>query len=89
MSKLVDCPSCGGLLPAGRRCCPHCHCHYSPWRRLILLASAALGLGGCPSTTTVAHYGGPPVFYSDGGVDAAVPDLAVRDLGGEPSDGGP
>ena len=60
MSKLVDCPSCGGLLPPGRRCCPHCHCRYSPWRRLVLLASAALGLVGCNSPTNVVHYGGGP-----------------------------
>jgi hypothetical protein len=58
MSKLVDCPLCGGLVPAGRTCCPHCHCRYSPWRRFILLASAALGLAGCNSPTDVRHYGG-------------------------------
>ncbi len=57
MTKLVDCPSCGGLIPAGRRCCPHCHCRYSPWRRMLLLAGAALGLAGCGGSTNVVHYG--------------------------------
>ena len=71
MAKLVDCPSCGGLLPAGQRCCPHCHCRYSRWRRLVLVVSAALGMAGCGSPS-VAHYGSPPNF---GGPDAAVPDL--------------
>jgi len=36
MAKLVDCPSCGGFVPAGQRCCPHCHCRYSRWRRFVL-----------------------------------------------------
>jgi hypothetical protein len=71
MSKLVDCPSCGGLLPAGRNCCPHCHCRYSPWRRFVLLASAALGLTGCNSPTDIRHYGGTaglPGSSQDAGV---------------------
>jgi hypothetical protein len=74
MAKLVDCPSCGGLLPVGQRCCPHCHCRYSRWRRVVLLLSAAFGMAGCGSTNIV-HYGSPPGFISDGGVDASVPDL--------------
>jgi len=74
MAKLVDCPSCGGFVPAGQRCCPHCHCRYSPWRRVVLLVSAMIGLAGCGSPS-VAHYGGGPGFMPDGGVDAAVPDL--------------
>lgn len=76
MSKLVDCPSCGGLLPAGRSCCPHCHCRYSPWRRLLLLAAAAFGLGGC-SSPTVVHYGTGPVINEG-------TDMAVQDLGEAP-----
>jgi hypothetical protein len=71
MSKLVDCLSCGGLLPAGRHCCPHCHCRYSRWRRLVLLASVALGLTGCNSPTDVRHYGGTsglPGSAQDAGV---------------------
>lgn len=83
MLDLVDCPSCGGLIPAGRACCPHCHCRYSRWRRFVLVASAALGLAGCGDSTPVVHYGGSPGFPSP---DLAVPDLAVRDLGSEPSD---
>ena len=71
MAKLVDCPSCGGLLPVGQRCCPHCHCRYSRWRRLVLLVSAALGMAGCGSAPVV-HYGNPGhVGYPD----ASVPDL--------------
>ena len=66
MSKLIDCPSCGGLVPAGRNCCPHCHCRYSRWRRFILLASAALGLAGCNSPTDVRHYGGTPGLQDAG-----------------------
>lgn len=78
MAKLVDCPSCGGLLPVGQRCCPHCHCRYSRWRRLVLLVSAALGMAGC-APPSVAHYGGGPGF--GGGVDASVPDLgSPKDL---------
>lgn len=68
MSRLVDCPSCGGLLPAGQRCCPHCHCRYSPWRRLVLLASAALGLAGCNAPTNVVHYGAGPPLPKDAAV---------------------
>jgi hypothetical protein len=67
MMKLVDCPSCGGLLPAGQRCCPHCHCHYSPWRRLVLLVGAALGVAGC-GQPNVVHYGPGP----------QLPDMAVK-----------
>jgi len=80
LTKLVECPSCGGLLPANQRCCPHCHCRYSPWRRFVLLASAALGLAGCGSTPVV-HYGGGPGGVP-GGVDAsaAAVDMATRDL---------
>jgi hypothetical protein len=77
MSRLVECPSCGGLLPAGQRCCPHCHCRYSRWRRLVLLASAAFGLAGCGSTPVV-HYGGSPGFIPDGGTDASA---SITDLG--------
>ena len=66
MSKLVDCPSCGGLVPAGQRCCPHCHCRYSRWRRFVLLASAALGLAGC-GNESIMHYGSDSfcVTYKD------------------------
>jgi hypothetical protein len=71
-SKLVDCPACGGFVPAGQRCCPHCHCRYSRWRRLVLVVSAALGMAGCGSTS-VAHYGGHPGPIPDAGV----PDLSA------------
>jgi len=76
MSKIVDCPSCGGPVPAGQRCCPHCHCRYSRWRRFVLLATAALGMAGCDNTPVV-HYGASP-----GGMqpDASIPDMAVSDL---------
>jgi hypothetical protein len=77
MSKLVDCPSCGGLVPAGQRCCPHCHCRYSRWRRFVLLASAALGLAGC-GNESIMHYGGgifPP--GTDLSVPQPGPDLGV------------
>jgi hypothetical protein len=48
MSQLTDCPSCGGLLPVGKRCCPHCHCKYPAMKRWRLVAAAALGVGaGC------------------------------------------
>ncbi|HEY2743199.1 MAG TPA: hypothetical protein VGL86_01195 [Polyangia bacterium] len=72
MTKLVDCPSCGGLIPAGGRCCPHCHCRYSPWRRLMLLAGAALGLAGCSGPTNVVHYGPGPTGQPQTPVDMAV-----------------
>ena len=45
MTELADCPSCGGLLPVGWRCCPHCHCSYPAHKRWRLVAAAALGLG--------------------------------------------
>ncbi len=76
MTRLVDCPSCGSFVPAGRPCCPHCHCRYSRWRRLVLVASALLGLGGCGDSTPVRHYGSP-VFPNDLGVQLPPPaDLA-------------
>jgi hypothetical protein len=84
MSKLVDCPSCGGLVPAGQRCCPHCHCRYSRWRRFVLLASAALGLAGC-GNEPVVHYGGSPFPPgTDFSVTQPGPDMAMpRDLSHE------
>jgi hypothetical protein len=68
MSKLTDCPSCGGLLPEGRACCPHCHCKYPAMKRWRLVAAAALGVGaaGCGDSSTEAH-------------DASVPDASVYD----------
>ena len=73
---LIDCPSCGALLPSGRRCCPHCHCKTSTWRRVAFVVVAALGLAksGCLSPTPV--YGG--VIYN-------IPDASD---GKCPADGG-
>jgi hypothetical protein len=82
MSQLIDCPSCGGLLPAGRRCCPHCHCNYPVMKRWWLLIAAAVGIGaaGCDDhhTAPVVEYG-PPILQ-DASVDAA-PDLGNDDGG--------
>jgi hypothetical protein len=49
MSQMTDCPTCGGLLPVGKRCCPHCHCKYPTMKRWRLAAAAALSVGaaGC------------------------------------------
>ena len=72
MTSLVDCPSCGSLMPVERRCCPHCHCRTTRWRRWVLLASAALGLGapGCTNSPSppVTHYG-VSMMQGDGGTD--------------------
>ncbi|HEX4459029.1 MAG TPA: hypothetical protein VIA18_13725 [Polyangia bacterium] len=97
MAKLIDCPTCGGLIPSDRRCCPHCHCKTSLWKHWMLLVSAALGIGaaGCDKTTYANHYGTSMTGGSGGGLgggggtvarDMAVPDLGGSD-GGEP-DGG-
>jgi hypothetical protein len=53
MTPMLDCPTCGGLIPADRRCCPHCHCKSSAWKRWALVASATMGLGaaGCGGGT--------------------------------------
>ena len=92
MAQLLDCPSCGGLIPSDRRCCPHCHCKTSLWKHWLLLISAALGLGaaGCDKTTFVAHYGGAMVGGGGGGggVSGGGADLAVPDLAASPGDGG-
>jgi hypothetical protein len=64
MSQLTDCPSCGGLLPSGTRCCPHCHCKYPVMKRWRLVVATALGLSGaasCGSHEPVAAYGPGPV----------------------------
>ena len=79
MGTLVDCPSCGLLLPAGSRCCPHCHCRYSPWRRLLLLASAALGLAGC-GNEPIVHYGPAPPLPHDAAVTMPVDMAPPADL---------
>ncbi len=75
---LVDCSVCGGLLPAGRGCCPHCHCKTSTWKRAVLVVAAALGLGklGCGNSMTPVVEYGPAILH----------DLSLGD--GKPGDGG-
>ena len=53
MAEMLDCPSCGGPFPEGRRCCPHCHCSYSARKKVTLAIAAAIGLGaaGCGDDT--------------------------------------
>ena len=95
MTALLDCPTCGGLLPAGRRCCPHCHCSSPAWKRWALAATAAASLGAADCDGTGLHHPGT----ADAGVDLAAPDLSqpepvveygpaiIFDLA-EPADGG-
>lgn len=95
MAKLIDCATCGGLIPADRRCCPHCHCKTSLWRHWALALSAALGLGaaGCDSTTAVVtHYGGAMIGGgggSSGGGGTTARDMAVPDSSGGDDAGNP
>jgi hypothetical protein len=94
MAKLIDCATCGGLIPADRRCCPHCHCKTSLWKHWALALSAALGLGaaGCDSTTAVTHYGGAMIGGgggSSGGGGTTARDMAVPDLSGGDDAGNP
>jgi hypothetical protein len=76
---MLDCPSCGGPFPAGKRCCPHCHCRYSRAKRWKLLLVAALGFGAadCGDDSSVAQ----PLYgvMSPGSDLSATPDLAVHD----------
>jgi hypothetical protein len=87
MPKLLDCPSCGALMPPDRRCCPHCHCKSSSWKKSLLVA-AALGLGSpacggdgtnpkmddmtIPDSPADAAYGGP-ITIDLSRVDSAEP----------------
>jgi len=87
---LLDCPTCGAPFPAGRRCCPHCHCSSPAWKRWAIAAAAAAGLGAADCGGTQPHeamadYG--PAVLLDLGHDAAVVDLDEHDLA-EPPDGG-
>lgn len=75
MSKLIECSSCGGLLPVERPCCPHCHCKTSSWKRWLFLAAAAVGLGGTAvGPTGCFEYGPAMVNVPDGGTKDAGPD---------------
>jgi hypothetical protein len=58
MSVLLDCSTCGGLLPAGRSCCPHCHCKSSAWKRWAVVASAAVALGAADCNGPALSPGG-------------------------------
>ena len=90
MSQLTDCPSCGGLLPVGKQCCPHCHCKYPVLKRVRLIAAAALGLGaaGCDSTPLDDHTDLGDMRSPIGSVDISYgpfippPDLTTNDDGG-------
>jgi hypothetical protein len=42
---LIDCTTCGGPMPADRRCCPHCHCKNGHLKRIVL--AVALGASAC------------------------------------------
>jgi hypothetical protein len=78
MSEMLDCPSCGGPFPTGRRCCPHCHCRYPRFKRWKLLLAATFGLGAAAcgdDTTAVVEYG-PAMLTGD---LSATPDLAPHD----------
>jgi hypothetical protein len=74
VSNLIECSSCGGLLPLDRPCCPHCHCKTSTWKRWLLLAAAAVGIGGasCGPIGMVEY--GPAMINTDGGTKDAGPD---------------
>jgi hypothetical protein len=75
MSKIIDCPSCGGPLPVDRPCCPHCHCKTSAWRRWLLLAAAAVGIG--------AACGPPPMATPLYGVAYHPVDAGMNDAGAD------
>jgi hypothetical protein len=87
MSELTDCPSCGGLLPTGKRCCPHCHCKYPVMKRWRLLV--ALGLGGAASCNNsqmpLPAYGLAPIHFD---LSVTVPIDAGHDAGGDASNDG-
>jgi len=91
MSALLDCPTCGGLLPAGRRCCPHCHCSSPAWKRWAIAAAAAASLGAADCGGTALHNDSDA---SVNNVDLSHPEPVVEygpamivDLA-EPADGG-
>jgi hypothetical protein len=67
--SLVNCPSCGGLLPSNRHCCPHCHCRTPLWRRWVWAIGAVIGIGapacGPLGPQPVVEYG--PAIILDGG----------------------
>jgi RNA polymerase subunit RPABC4/transcription elongation factor Spt4 len=75
MFDLADCPSCGGLLPEERGCCPHCHCRYSGVRRWRLLIAAAIGVA------SAACYGPPPTMRDVGTPKATPREGAAKDGG--------
>jgi hypothetical protein len=82
---LIDCSTCGGPLPVGRSCCPHCHCTSPAWKRWALVAAAAASLGAVDcggNPEPVVEYGLAPQ-HDFAGVDEAV---SVDQA--EPPDGG-
>jgi hypothetical protein len=87
MPQLVDCPSCGGLLPADRPCCPHCHCKTPRWRRAVWAIAAVIGLGSQASCLfATVEYG--PAMIPDGGFGGGSAVGGGTGGGGESPDGG-
>jgi hypothetical protein len=75
MNLLIDCPTCGGLLPVGRNCCPHCHCKTSSLKKISLVAAAVIGLGGAGCNDDAISPPGDAGMHT---VDAsASPDLTM------------
>jgi len=76
MPSLLCCPSCEGLLPAGRESCPHCDHRPSSLKHLAAGAAVAIGFAtfvACNTITPVVEYGpcigcGPHIDMADGGV---------------------
>ena len=95
MTVLLDCPTCGGLLPTGRRCCPHCHCSSPAWKRWAIAASAAATLGAAGCDDSALHPGSQDAAVAqDASSDLSQPEPAVEygpamivDFS-EPADGG-
>jgi hypothetical protein len=67
MTRLVDCPSCGGLRPANQACCPHCHCKTSAWRRWAWAVGAMVGLSASSCGPQPEPAYGPAPIPLDGG----------------------
>jgi hypothetical protein len=82
MTSLVQCPSCRGLLKAGRESCPHCDHRPSALRTTALgfvaaasfVAFSSSGAYGCadygPCMQPDGNYCGVAETVTDGGPDA-------------------
>ncbi len=73
---LIDCTTCGGPMPADRRCCPHCHCKNGHLKRIVL--AVALGAAGCGGGSTSGAQDMTVVSFPE--VDAAYGIAPQRDF---------